>query len=91
MATHAEYLRIDRQNITLALQQAREKLAGADGELALDFSSVGRIDAAALNALRELAGTAEAKALKILLRGVDGYVYKALKLVGLTTRFDFEV
>ena len=91
MATNAKYLSIDGQHVVLALQEAREKLAGAEGELALDFSAVRRIDTAALKAMKELAGMAEAKALKIVLRGVDGDVYKVLKLIGLTARFNFEV
>jgi len=91
IATNAEGHRICGENLLAALQEAREKLAGVAGELALDFSSVRRIDASAVQALKELAGAAQGKAVRVVLHGVDDDVYKVLKLVGLTTKFDFAV
>ena len=44
-----------------ALQEAGEKLDGAEGEVVLDFSSVRRIDPSAVRALEELAGMADDK------------------------------
>lgn len=80
---------IDGEDVVPALQQAGEKLDNADGEVVLDFSSVRRIDPNALKAMEELAGIADEKAVKIVLRGVNVDVYKVLKLVRLTPRFSF--
>jgi len=71
------------------LQEAGERLDGAEGEAVLDFSAVRRVDASTLRALEELARMAEKKAVKVVLRGVDVDVYKVLKLVKLTRRFSF--
>jgi anti-anti-sigma regulatory factor len=89
MAMIAVWLKIDEDRVVQALQEAREKLDSADGEVVLDFSSVGRVDPAALRALQELAGAAEEKAVKVVLRGVNVGVYKVLKLVKLAPRFAF--
>ena len=72
-----------------ALQEAREKLDSAEGDVCLDFSSVRRIDPSALRAMEELAGLADEKAVKVVLRGVNVDIYKVLKLVKLTSRFSF--
>ena len=82
-------LKIDGEHVADALQTVREKLDSANGELDLDFSSVHRLDPAALKELEELAGIADGKSVKIILRGVDVGVYKVLKLVKLTPRFSF--
>jgi anti-anti-sigma regulatory factor len=55
----------------------------------LDFSSVRRIDPNALRAMEKLAGLADGKAVKVVLRGVNVDIYKVLKLVKLTSRFSF--
>jgi anti-anti-sigma regulatory factor len=89
MATNAVWLKIDEERLIPALQDAREKLDGADGKVVLDFSSVRRIDAGALAAMEKLAGTADEKAVKVVLRGVNVDVYKVLKLVKLSPRFSF--
>lgn len=80
---------IDGERVVPALQEAGAKLDNADGEVVLDFSSVCRIDPAALRALEQLAGTADAKTVKLALRGVNVDVYKVLKLVKLAPRFSF--
>ena len=59
------------------------------GEVVLDFSSVRRIDPSALRAMEKLAGIADDKAVKVVLRGVNVDIYKVLKLVKLTPRFSF--
>ncbi len=87
---NAECLKVDGTRVALALQEACEKLTGAGGELALDFSGVRRIDASALKAMEQLAGSASAKSGKVVLHGVDVNVYKVLKLVGLAPRFAFK-
>ncbi len=80
---------IDGERLIPALQGVGAKLDNADGELVLDFSSVHRLDPAALKAMEELAGLADEKAVKLALRGVDVDIYKVLKLVKLAPRFSF--
>lgn len=69
--------------------EAAEKVRGASGETILDFSCVPRIDASAVGALEELASLAEERSVKVVLRGVNGEVYKVLKLLRLSERFLF--
>ncbi len=71
------------------LQTARETLDSAQGDVVLDFSSVRRIDPSGLRAMEKLAGIADDKAVKVVLRGVNVDIYKVLKLVKLTSRFSF--
>ncbi len=89
MATIAVWLKIDEEHVVHALQEAAEKLDSVEGEVALDFSSVQRIDSSAIRALEEFAGLADNKAVRVVLRGVNVNVYKVLKLVKLTSRFSF--
>lgn len=88
MATIAVF-NIDNKCVLAALQEAKEKLNDAQGETILDFSCVRRIDTDALRALEELARSADAKAVKVVLRGVNVDVYKVLKLMKVTERFTF--
>lgn len=85
----AAFLNVDDTRLVSALREAGEKLDGTEGEVALDLSSVHRVDSSALGALEELARIAEAKNVKVALRGVNVEVYKVLKLVKLTRRFSF--
>jgi anti-anti-sigma regulatory factor len=71
------------------IQQARETLDSADGQLTLDFSSVERIEPRALVALEELAALADRKPAKLVLRGVGVQVYKVLKVVKLASRLSY--
>lgn len=89
MATNGVWLKVDEADVAHALQEAGEKLEGTEGELVLDFSSVRRVNPAALNAMQKLAGKADDKVVKIVLRGVNVDVYKVLKLVKLAERFSF--
>ena len=89
MAMIAVWLKIDEERVVQALQEAEEKLDSVEGEVALDLSSVRRIDASALRALEGFAGMADDKGVKVVLRGVNVGVYKVLKLVKLTSRFSF--
>lgn len=84
MTTHAEGLIDD-------LQQALEKPDRTAGDVVLDFSSLERIDPGALKAMEKLAGTADGKSVKVVLRGVNVDIYKVLKLAKLTPRFSFAV
>ncbi len=89
MAMIAVWLKIDEERVVQALQEAGEKLDSVEGEVALDFSSVRRLDPSAIRALEEFAGTADDKGVKVVLRGVNVGVYKVLKLVNLGSRFSF--
>jgi anti-anti-sigma regulatory factor len=90
MAVIAVWLKIDEERIVQTLQEAQEKLSSVEGEVALDFSSVRRLDPGALRAMEEFADMADIKGVKLALRGVDVRVYKVLKLVNLASRFSFE-
>jgi anti-anti-sigma regulatory factor len=81
--------RIDGDQAVHALEELRDKMASADRELVLDFSSVHRIDPRAIRAMQDLSVAAEDKAVKIVLRGVGVEIYKVLKLVKLAPRFSF--
>jgi len=89
MATIADWLKIEVENVGQALRQVRGKLNDTDGELVLDFSSIERIDASAISALEELAVAAKEKSVKVVLRGVNVGIYKVLKLSRLTGHFVF--
>ena len=89
MATIAAWLSLDEKRVVPALQEAAEKLDGAEGEVVLDFISVRRIDSRGLRAMEEFASIADKKAVKVVLRGVNVDVYKVLKLLKLTQRFSF--
>ena len=89
MATIAVWLKVDEERIVHALEEAAEKLDSVEGEVALDFSSVRRINPSALGAMAEFAGAASDKGIKVVLRGVNVEIYKVLKLVKLASRFSF--
>jgi anti-anti-sigma regulatory factor len=88
MAIVSEFLKIDGEDTAGCLQSAREKFNNT-GATVLDFSSVRRIDPKTLRAMEELATLAEAKSVKISLRGVNVDIYKVLKLSRLALRFVF--
>ena len=89
MGTIAVMFKIDGEGVAPALQQAGEKLDKANGQMVLDFSTVRRVDPAALSAIAELAAVADARGVKLALRGVNIDVYKVLKLAKLAPRFSF--
>jgi len=89
MATFAVMLKVDGEGVVAAVQQAAQKLDGADGQMVLDFATVSRIDPASLTAMEELACVAEGKGVKLALRGVNVDVYKVLKLAKLASHFSF--
>jgi len=82
-------LKLDETKLASTLKETAEKLNGAAGETVLDFSAVRRLDTGMVRAMEEFARVAEAKAIKIVLRGVNVEVYKVLKLMKLTQRFSF--
>jgi anti-anti-sigma regulatory factor len=89
MSAIALFLNIDEKRVVPALQEAASSLDSAQGEAVLDFTSVRRIDSAALRALEDFARTADDKNVTVVLRCVNIDVYKVLKLVKLTQRFSF--
>ena len=89
MTMNAGWLEIDGERVVQGLQAAREALDTAQGDVVLNFSAVRRIDPHALRAMEKLAGLADGKAVKVVLRGVNVDIYKVLKLVKLTSRFSF--
>jgi len=89
MAMIAAWLRVDGERVVQDLQEAVEKLDNADGELVLDFASVRRLDPGAVKAMEKLAGIADGKTVRVVLRGVNVEIYKVLKLVKLARRFSF--
>lgn len=89
MAIIAEWRTFEEKCVVPALVEAAEKLVVAKDEVVLDFVSVRRIDANALRVMAELAGKAEEKAVKIVLRGVNVDLYKVLKLMKLASRFSY--
>src|ERR1035438_6103882 len=89
MTTVPVWLEVDGERVAEALQQAGEHLGLGEGGVFLDFSAVRRIDPRSLAALGKLAGMADAKAVKVSLRGVKVDIYRVLKLSRLTSRFTF--
>jgi anti-anti-sigma regulatory factor len=89
MTTNAVRVKVDPERVVQVLKNdAVEKLAGAE-DVVLDFSSVLRIDASAVDALEDLARLAGDRSANVALLGVNLNVYKVLKLVKLTPRFSF--
>ncbi|HUJ20205.1 MAG TPA: STAS domain-containing protein [Bryobacteraceae bacterium] len=89
MPVNTVWLEISGARVTAALHEALEKLDAADGEVVLDFSSVERVDPGAFQVMEKLAGQADQKGVKLVLRGVNVHTYKALKLMNLAPRFSF--
>ena len=83
-------IRIDPEHIDSALQEeAVEQVNRGQGEVVLDFSAVLRIDGNAVGALEKLAGLADGRSVRIVLRAVSVDIYRVLKILGLTRRFGF--
>ena len=90
MTTNPMCLKIDPERVALGLQQeAMEMVKSAEGELVLDFCSVLRIDSNVAGALEQLAGLADNRSVKVVLRAVNADIYKVLKLLQLAQRFSF--
>jgi len=89
MAVIAVLIKVDEERVVEGLQEAGEKLDSAEGEVVVDFSSVGRIDPSAIRVLEGFADAADDKGVKVVLRGVNVDVYKVLKLVKLGSRLSF--
>jgi anti-anti-sigma regulatory factor len=71
------------------IQEAIEKVNRGESEVILDFSSVLRIDTNEVGALEELAGLADGKSVKVVLRAVNTDIYRVLKQLKLTQCFTF--
>ena len=71
------------------IQEAVEKVNRGESEVVLDFSSVLRVDADVVGAMEELAGLADGKSVKLVLRAVNTDGYRVFKQLKLTQRFAF--
>ena len=91
MAETAEWMKLDEMLAIQTLHATRDKLESANGEVGIDCSAMRRLDSGTLRVLEELADKADAKTVKVVLRGVNVDVYKVLKLVKLAPRFSFTV
>jgi anti-anti-sigma regulatory factor len=89
MATNTVWCQIGGEHAAEGLHEAFGKVDSAAGELLLDFSSVRRLDPAALGALEQLAARAGDQSVRLVLRGVNVSVYRVLKLVKLAPRLSF--
>ena len=87
MAISIVSIKVNGEALVAALQQAGEKLEGMEGDMILDFSSVRRVDPAALSAISDFVDSAEERSVNIVLRSVNVDVYRVLKLARLTQRF----
>jgi anti-anti-sigma regulatory factor len=91
MTTNAHWIKVDSERVVHTLQQeAVAKVNAAEGEVVLDFSRVPRIDSSIARALEELAGLADGRSVKVVLRAVNVDIYRVLKLLKLTQRFSFQ-
>ena len=69
MMTNPGWIKLDPEHICDALrQEALEQVNSGQGEVILDFSSVLRIDGNAVGALEKLAGLADGRSVRIVLR-----------------------
>ncbi len=89
MVLTATLLKVDGKNPGRDLSDLCEQLHSAGPEVVVDMSAVRRVDPAAVMALDKLAARADQKAVKLTLRGVNVEVYKVLKLMKLSSRFEF--
>ncbi len=89
METNAVWVKVDGKGVVQAFEEACEKLANDDAEVVMDFSSVNRIDSGGLRALEAVADAGDGKGTKVVLRGVNIEIYKALKLMKQAPRFAF--
>lgn len=89
MAVVTEWLKIDGEHPLEGLESAITKLSSGASELVLDFSSVRKLDAAALERLNDIAATASEKNVQIVLRGVTIDVYRVLKTAQIAAEFVF--
>ena len=86
MTSKRVWLNVDPECLVLQ-KEAVDKLQSAEGELALNFSSVVRIDSRAALAMENLVDLAGQRSRKIELRAVNTTIYKTLKLLKLERRF----
>jgi len=87
--TNGVFLKIDGGRVAESLREVLQKLDSPQGEAVLDFTAVRRVDAAAVQALEDLARVTASRSTKIGLRGVNVEIYKVLKLMNLARRFSF--
>jgi len=88
MKAATETVSIDERRLEEGVREAGLRLIRG-GEILLDFSCVRRMGPRGLREMETLAELAQEKACRIVLRGVNIDLYKALKLLDLTRRFSF--
>ena len=89
MAMIAVWLKLDEVGIAQALHVAQGRLSRVEGEVALDFSSVRRVQPETLRAMEQFVELAEQRRISVVLRDVSIGVYKVLKQARLASRFSF--
>jgi anti-anti-sigma regulatory factor len=89
METIAVWLKLEENHIQEQLRAAADKLHVGEGEVVLDFSSVGRVASGELEVLKKFIESAEQKGIKVVLSEVKVDIYKVLKLAKLASRFSF--
>lgn len=89
MRTNSVWLIADAEGAAGTLREVLDNLDMSEGEVALDFSSVRRVDTSALAVMQQLAS--KAGNTKVVLRGVNVDVYRVLKLVKLSSQFTFVI
>ena len=87
MTTNAMWIQVDSEHTEALRDEAIERLTRAEGDVVLDFSSVKRLDVDSVRLLEELAGLADEKSVKLVLRAVNMDIYRVLKLLKLAERF----
>jgi len=85
----ATSLKISEVSITSSLREAKSKIQGSTRKIALDFSSVSRIDPNAVRELEEIAICASERDVTVQIHGANVKVYKVMKLLTLSSRFTF--
>ena len=83
-------LEMDKTQLGTVLERAIGMLGGSDSELTLDFTSVDRVGPDDLKLLEKVGTVAAGKSARVVLRGINVRIYKALKIANLTERFGFE-
>jgi anti-anti-sigma regulatory factor len=87
-ASHTNWSEVEQAAEAL-VRGALEQVSRGEREVMVDFSGVRRIGAAGLRAVEDLAAQAKESSAKVVLRGVNAEVYKALKLAAVAGEFGF--
>ena len=86
MGTVAMLVNLEDGTLAAALEEVSGRLENGGRHLVLDFSSVERLSTAEVHAIDEFTRTADEKGVKVIIRGLDVELYRALKLAKLPVR-----